>query len=191
MNPLVRIYSRVKSLRETIYLNWIRKQFADFGEGSFVSKISNLSNPQCVSVGKNVFIGANSVIDAITVHGEDSFTPEITIGDNSRLGDYCHLGAIRHIHIGSGVLVGRFVLIIDHSHGTADDVDSSIPPFRRRLTSKGGITVGDNVWIGDKATILSGVTIGEGAIIGANSVVTKDVPPHSVVAGCPAVVIKK
>ena len=59
------------------------------------------------------------------------------------------------------------------------------------MTSKGPVIIGDNVWIGDKATILGGVTIGESVIIAANSVVTKDVPPYSVVAGIPAKVIKK
>ena len=50
--------------------------------------------------------------------------------------------------------------------------------------------IGDNVWIGDKATILPGVTIGEGAIIAANAVVTKNVPAFSVAAGNPAKIIK-
>ena len=49
---------------------------------------------------------------------------------------------------------------------------------------------GRNVWIGDKATVLPNVTIGDGAIIAANAVVAKDVPPYSVVAGCPAKVVK-
>ena len=61
----------------------------------------------------------------------------------------------------------------------------------RILKSKGRITIQDNVWIGDNAVILSGVTIGEGAIVGANSVVTKDVPPFTVVGGVPARIIKQ
>ena len=49
----------------------------------------------------------------------------------------------------------------------------------------------DNAWIGMSAIILKGVTVGEGAIVAAGSVVTKDVPPHTIVAGVPARVIKK
>ena len=53
-------------------------------------------------------------------------------------------------------------------------------------SSKGDVIIGNDVWIGRNATILSGVKIGDGAIVGANSVVTKDVSPYSVVAGNPA-----
>ena len=53
------------------------------------------------------------------------------------------------------------------------------------------VFIKDNVWIGTRVTVLSGVTIGEGAVVGANSLVTKDVPPYSLVAGVPARVIKE
>ena len=56
---------------------------------------------------------------------------------------------------------------------------------------RGGITVGNDVWIGYEAVILSGVTIGDGAIIGARSVVTKDVPPYTIVGGVPAKTIRR
>lgn len=49
----------------------------------------------------------------------------------------------------------------------------------------------DNVWIGTRATILKGVTIGEGAIVAAGAVVTKNVPPHTLVGGVPAKIIKE
>lgn len=57
--------------------------------------------------------------------------------------------------------------------------------------NKGDIVIGNDVWIGYEATILSGVEIGDGAIIGAKAVVTKDVPPYSVVGGVPAKQIKQ
>jgi acetyltransferase-like isoleucine patch superfamily enzyme len=58
------------------------------------------------------------------------------------------------------------------------------------LTSKGTITIGNDVWVGAHAIILSGVTIGNGAVIGAGSVVTSDVPPYAIVGGNPAKVIR-
>ncbi|MFW5525562.1 MAG: DapH/DapD/GlmU-related protein [Prevotella sp.] len=66
-----------------------------------------------------------------------------------------------------------------------------IPPAERKISSRGKIVIGDNVWIGDKATVLAGVHIGEGVVIGANSVVTHDIPPYCVAVGNPATVIKK
>ena len=57
--------------------------------------------------------------------------------------------------------------------------------------TKGDVNIGNDVWIGDGATILSGVTIGDGACIGTKSLVTKNVPPYTIVGGNPAKVIKK
>lgn len=190
MKVIFKTYTWIKNFRARTYLKWISRQFREFGEGSKVTKLSNLSNPQCISIGSGVYIGHNCILDAITRHQGITFSPDIRIGDNSNLGDFCHLGCINFIHIGKDVLVGRFVLFSDHSHGSTGDLTTEVPPFKRQLVTKGGITIGDRVWIGDKVTILSGVTIGEGAVIGANSVVTKDIPPFSVAAGIPARVIK-
>lgn len=57
--------------------------------------------------------------------------------------------------------------------------------------NKGDIVIGNDVWIGYNAVILSGVTVGDGAIIGTNAVVTKDVPPYTIVGGVPAKPIRK
>ena len=61
----------------------------------------------------------------------------------------------------------------------------------RSWDNKGDIVIGNDVWIGYEAIILSGVTIGDGAIIASRSVVTKDVPPYTIVGGVPAKAIKK
>lgn len=57
--------------------------------------------------------------------------------------------------------------------------------------NKGAIVIGNDVWIGYEAVILSGVTIGDGAIIGTRAIVTKDVPPYTIVGGVPAKTIRK
>ena len=57
--------------------------------------------------------------------------------------------------------------------------------------NKGDIVIGNDVWIGYEAVIMSGVTIGDGAIIGARAVVTKNVPPYTIVGGIPAKTIRK
>ncbi len=62
---------------------------------------------------------------------------------------------------------------------------------RYKTLSKGEVIIGNDVWIGYGVTILSGVNIGDGAVIGACSLVTKDIPPYSIVGGIPAKLIKK
>lgn len=57
-------------------------------------------------------------------------------------------------------------------------------------TTKGNVTIGNDVWIGSHATILSGVTIGDGAVIGAYSVVAKNVPPYAIVVGNPTQIVR-
>lgn len=58
-------------------------------------------------------------------------------------------------------------------------------------TNKGDIIIGNDVWIGYEAVIMAGVTVGDGAIIGARALVTKDVPPYTIVGGIPAKPIRK
>lgn len=116
--------------------------------------------------------------------------PNIQIGTACSFGEYNHITCVNEIKIGNNVLTGRWVTITDNSHGDSDFETLKIAPIMRPTTSKGRVVIGNNVWIGDKATILPGVTIGDGAIIAANAVVTKDVPQYSVVGGNPAKVIK-
>lgn len=110
------------------------------------------------------------------------------IGDQLRIGKFCA--------IASGV---EFIL-----NGGNHLVDAlSSYPFSifgngweqamegRGFPNKGDITVGNDVWLGYRSVILAGVTIGDGAIVGAYSVVTKDVPPYTIVAGNPAKEIRR
>lgn len=90
------------------------------------------------------------------------------------------------IIIGDDVLTGKWVTITDNSHGETDMDSLREAPNNRIIVIKGPVIIQNKVWIGDKATILPGVTIGEGAVVAVNAVVTKDVPPFSVVAGVPA-----
>lgn len=140
-------------------------------------------------------IGSDTVFHShlfLTAWGGDSYGEiKISVGDNCSIGSYCHISALKKIKIGNKVLIGKWVSIVDNDHGLTDKDSLLIPPLNRQIVSKGPITIGDNVWIGDKATILSGVKIGNNAVIAANAVVTKDVPAYSVVAGNPARVIRR
>lgn len=85
------------------------------------------------------------------------------------------------IRIGNNVAIAKDVVIMDSD---AHEI------FYDGYEMSKGICIEDNVWIGTRAMILKGVTVGEGSMIAAGAVVTKDVPPHSMVAGVPARVIK-
>ncbi|MBQ4059178.1 MAG: hypothetical protein IJD40_09635 [Lachnospiraceae bacterium] len=67
----------------------------------------------------------------------------------------------------------------------------NISPVQRKLSSKGPVKIGKNVWIGRCTSILSGVTIGDNVIVGANSVVTHDIPDNCMAVGVPAKIIKR
>ena len=106
-----------------------------------------------------------------------------------RMGDAVDIGENVILRGGGGITVGSRVLIA--AGAAIVSVGHPICPPRWGKTIGKPITIGDDVWIGVNAVVLPGVTIGEGAVVAAGAVVTKDVPPYSVVAGVPAKVIKK
>jgi acetyltransferase-like isoleucine patch superfamily enzyme len=110
----------------------------------------------------------------------------LVIGDNFTLNEYSRVIALGEIKIGSNVTIARFVSILDHDH-LYDELKNRIA--NDYLIEN--ISIGSNVWIGDKVTILKGVSIGDNVIVGANSVVVNDVSSGAIVAGIPARVIKK
>ena len=94
-----------------------------------------------------------------------------------------------HIVIGEGAVISHNVTIEDYDGHQLYNVDEN--GEKTPVPISAPIVIGDHVWIGAKATILKGVTIGDGAVIAAGSVVTRDVPAHSLCAGVPAKVIRE
>ena len=173
-----------------IYTAYIKNEFKFSGDIT-INRGLNLLGGKYIKIGDKTGLGKKGVLQAWdTYHGE-KFNPSINIGEKCWIGDYFNISAINSIEIGNGVLMGRWVTILDNSHGETGYESLIITPHERQLYSKGKIIIEDNVWIGDKVTILSGVKIGIGSIIGANSVVTKDIPPYSIAAGVPSQIIKR
>jgi len=113
------------------------------------------------SVGKNVYVGTELIITMFNAHTE------------------CNL------IIGNRVAIAPRVNLILASDANWSKLNSIFHPI------EGEITLGDDCWIGANVTIMPNVTVGEMSIVGAGSVVTKDVPPYTIVGGVPAKELKK
>ena len=128
----------------------------------------------------------------------------MSLGNNSRHnGDFKLKGPKESFIIGKYCALGEHVRVIsiNHDYNFPAIQGAFYSRFRRgppavirnppsKERTKGPIKIGNDVWVGDNVVILSGVTIGDGACIGAQSVITKDVEPFSIVGGVPAKHIK-
>lgn len=129
---------------------------------------------------------------------------QLTIGKHFYIGGFSYIHAADSITIGDCVIVSDHVRIMDNnSHPTDPEkrVKMSLaghtqengtlsPLWSATLADHAPVVIEDNVWIGEFAAVLKGVTVGRGSVVGSHSVVTKDVPPYSIVVGNPARVVK-
>ena len=111
----------------------------------------------------------------------------LQIGKRFGINRYSRIVAHENITIGDHVTIGQMVSILDHDH--------QYEIVKEQLQLDGyktaPITIGNNIWIGDKCTILKGVTIGDNVVVGANTLVHKDVPSNVVIGGIPFKILKK
>lgn len=148
-------------------------------------------NKSLISVGSNSHVLGQLLIFA---HGG-----QIEIGDDCYIGEFAKIWSAKKIHIGNRVLISHGVNVFDSlthpikadaRHQQFLEIVKNGHPKQISL-EEAEVVINDDVWIGAMSIILKGVTIGEGAIIGAGSVVTKDVPPWTIVAGNPAKIIRE
>ena len=136
-----------------------------------------------VARGATVRFGSGCVLDV-------GFTLEdrgiIEVGDRTVFGHHCTIAADEHVSIGENCLLAEMVSIRDHDHAF-ESTDLSIIDQGRATAP---VRIGDNVWIGAKATVTKGVSIGSNSVIGAHAVVTGDLPEDCIAVGIPAQVIR-
>lgn len=179
-------------LLSRIYTYFLERKFYHFGKNSIIKPFLNTANEKYISIGDNVNIGSFCRITVSTEFGgvkcKSQNQIRIKIGDNVDIGNNTFISSNNKIEIGNHVIMSAYVFITDHEHGFTD-IKKNL--HEQPLTEGGYVEIGDNVFLGVKSTILKNVTIGERSVVAANSVVTKDVPSYSLVAGNPAKIIKK
>ena len=128
-------------------------------------------------------LGQNSVIESYSCI--NNAVGDVIIGDYTRIG--LHNTIIGPVTIGSHVNLAQGITVTALNHNF-EDTEKRID---EQGVSTNQVTIGDDIWIGANAVILPGVSIGHHSVIAAGAVVTKDVPPHSLVAGVPAKIIRQ
>jgi acetyltransferase-like isoleucine patch superfamily enzyme len=181
---------------------WLKKLYLKFRHYYTEARL----RPRCVSLGdyhtvmkpwyvcisgNNITIGKCFTAIAEPMHrveigvwGREHGLGRIDIGDYVLMSPGSRISASDEVIIGNSVMMANGVYITDSDWHTIYDRtkrDERVTP----------VHVGDNVWLGDHATVLKGVTIGENSVVAARAVVTRDVPANVVVAGNPARVVKE
>lgn len=177
---------RVNLLATCCFSHWHRLKFARVGDRALIRRPRQIVGGKHITLGSDFDVFPGLRIEAFDRHLDKQFSPQITIGDRVSINYDCHIGCVNEVTIGNDVLLASRVYISDHSHGVLDYHDIEVPPSERKVVSKGPVIIEDGVWIGEGACILPGVRIGRHAIVGANSVVTRNVPPYTIVGGVPA-----
>ena len=131
-----------------------------------------------VKVDRNNFILKTQI-------GAYTYTGQFTVIMHANIGKFCSISW--GVTIGAGEHDYTKVTTHDFLYNSDYDLNDRSVAYDR---FEKHLTIGNDVWIGANVTVVRGVHVANGAVIGANSVVTKDVPPYAIVAGCPAKIIK-
>jgi acetyltransferase-like isoleucine patch superfamily enzyme len=138
-----------------------------------------------VFLSSNVKIGRSSTI---TITSHLSYLGKgLTIGSNSAIGEFSHIGCAGGVSIGNDVIMGAYVSFHSENHNFKDPNS----PIRLQGVTHKGIKIGNNVWVGAKVTFIDGSSIGNNCVIAAGAIVTDNFPDNVLIGGVPAKIIKK
>lgn len=168
-------------LLDCLYVLAVRGAFGTWGANSRIGRGGRLVAPHLVCVGRDVVVGEQAWINAKDDRRDG--VPTLTIGDGSYIGRGVQINAWQSVRIGSNVLIADRVFISDADHNFRDP---ATPIKLQGDAFLGPVVLEDGCWIGIGAVIMPGVSIGRNSVVAANAVVTRSVPPFSVVGGIPA-----
>jgi acetyltransferase-like isoleucine patch superfamily enzyme len=167
----------------------VRLRFANhikLGHGVYLDQGTYLhACPNGIDIGAETIIMHGAVLHVYNFR--DLPNAGIKIGRNSLVGEYSVIRGQGGVTIGDRVYTSPFTQIIAVNHV----FDDPKRPFVDQGITAEEIVIDDDVWLGAGAVITDGVRVGQGAVVAAGAVVTKDVPPHTVVGGVPAREIRK
>lgn len=168
--------------------NNVRLRYADhikLGHGVYLDQGTYLhATPGGIEIGSGTIVMHGAILHVYNFR--DMPQSHIRIGRDSLVGEYSVIRGQGGVEIGDRVYTSPFTQIIAVNHV----FDDPHRPFVEQGITAEGIIIEDDVWLGAGAIITDGVRIGKGAVVAAGAVVTKDVPPHTVVGGVPARPIK-
>ncbi|MCA9482375.1 MAG: acyltransferase [Nitrospina sp.] len=163
----------------TAYKIW--RYINEAGEGNVIKWNTEFH----LTEGARIYLGNNVTLQNYSYFQLTKPHPSLYIGDNTVVGRHTMVTAKNSIKIGSNVLIGAYVQIIDHNHGIRKHA-----VIREQTAEIGEVLIEDDVWVGAGAKVLNNSKVGRGAVVGANAVVTGDIPPFAIAVGAPAKVIK-
>lgn len=158
------------------------------GFKTVIYSVNRLVNPCNIRIGDKVVIEKEATLYSITNYANKKYDGKITIGNYVYINYGFNATAANSIEIKDDVLIAFNVSLFDFDHGY-EDISRNIN--QTDLVVKGKIVIGEKSWLGMNVSILGNVTIGKHCVIAANSVVTRDIPDYSVVAGNPSKIVKK
>jgi acetyltransferase-like isoleucine patch superfamily enzyme len=166
----------------------VRLRYADqirLGHGVYLDQGTYLhACPHGIEIGADTIVMHGAILHVYNFR--DLPQAGIKIGRNSLIGEYSVIRGQGGVVIGDRVYTSPFTQIVAVNHV----YDDPRRPFVDQGITAEGIVIEDDVWLGSGVVVTDGVRIGQGAVVAAGAVVTKDVPPHTVVAGVPARIIK-
>ena len=168
-----------RDARPRWYVRLLAPLYQHRGRGSKIYRSVRMDTPPY----RHFSLGQKSVIESYSCI--NNAVGDVVIGDHTRIG--LHNTIIGPVTIGSHVNLAQGITVTALNH----NFEAPERHIDEQGVSTQQVTIGDDIWIGANAVVLPGVTVGNHCVIAAGAVVTKDVPPHSLVAGVPAKIIKQ